>query len=400
MTQAMRFTSRRNLAWRRVMVTAPIMMISVYNLVDIAKGNNGIFLEAEVPPAPLLTKNQMIDIISVGSLLKESFQDAQQRTFGSHPSVRNFYRVTEMSDTDRECFTDLTTDQMREIINFCSVGDGRTIPGMFRKNLFQPKKQAGWICAQKRPIDGLFHVLQQYRDGLEVPEYLFIIDDDTYVNMDSLTDTLHNEFPFQTPQLVAGCNFVFLKHNSFTFPYGGFGSFLSKAAINRLLQPIDCSTREARSGRLLDHFSRLACSRLGQNLMGENIFFEDGMSVADLMFKFASEQPYALVGNWTAGYCFHSDHALAYFMNFYHIAVPEQEIEGDFKLSDNFRKKFSYTALTNENSAGRQGECNNERELCNVHSQVCHYIQPDQMDKLFREKQHLAPDTALVKSLS
>jgi hypothetical protein len=58
----------------------------------------------------------------------------------------------------------------------------------FRTKVFNPKNNAGWMCAQKRPVDGLFNVLQNYKDGaMEAPQYLFIIDDDTYINMDSLT---------------------------------------------------------------------------------------------------------------------------------------------------------------------------------------------------------------------
>jgi hypothetical protein len=390
-------TNRR--PWRRLVVTVLILMITMYTIIDFATEKKWAFLQVlgtvikgEIArsddTAPVFSKNQTVDIISVGSLLKEHYQDTQQRTFGSHPAVRNFFRITERIDADRECFTELTTDQLDEIIDFCSITKHESsVSSMFRTILFQPKKNVGWMCAQKRPIEGTFHVMQQYRDGMEIPDYLFIIDDDTYINMDSLTDILLKDFPIQTPHIVAGCNFEFLTKPYFPFPYGGFGSYLTKAAIRRLLQPIDCSLKNTGSGHVADPFSLLACWRLNLNAMGEKIYFKDGMSVADLMFKFASEQPFAQVGNWRSGYCFHSDHALAYFLNFYHIAVPDEELKDGVKLNDKVRGKYQFTALTNERGPGRRGECSNERERCEVHNHVCHYIKPDQMEDLYLEKQ-------------
>jgi hypothetical protein len=44
-----------------------------------------------------------IDIISIGSKTRPSYQDAQERTFGSHVAVRNFYRITEANDYEADC---------------------------------------------------------------------------------------------------------------------------------------------------------------------------------------------------------------------------------------------------------------------------------------------------------
>lgn len=384
----------------RLFVMIPILYLSLYNVVDFTLARpdklfqalSTVMGESGSTLAPRTRKDsKSIDIISVGSVLKSTFQDAQQRTFGANKLVRNFYRVTEMSDTDRECFTDLTTDQVQEIIDFCSVTEGESfISELFRNVLFQPKKHSGWVCAQKRPIDGLYQVLQQYREGTPIPEYLFIIDDDTYLNIAAVKDLLYKDFPPEQPQLVTGCNFEFLNPKSaFTYPYGGFGSFLSKRSIERLLQPIDCSKRDSKDGTVIDPFSRLACWRLNLNSMGEKRFFRDGMSVADLMYRFSSEQPFAQVSTWKAGYCFHSDHSLAFFLNFYHIAVPDEEMESNLRPTDRFREQYKYTALTDEQGQGRRGECSNERERCKLSSLVCHYIQPEQMDDLHEQRMEL-----------
>ena len=331
----------------------------------------------------------MVDIISVGSLLKEPFQNAQEATFGQHPAVRNFFRVTEMTDTDRSCFTELTYDQLDDVIDFCDPEKSVSwMATRLRSMIFKPKKNAGWMCAQKRPIDGLHLVLKQYKDGeMELPKYLFIIDDDTYINMDALNDMLLKNFEYDVPQVVSGCIFTFLRQEKMPFPYGGFGSFISRASIQRLLQPINCTHTYSR-GQLADPFSRLSCWRINQNIMGEKQFYTDGMSVSDLMYKFSSEQPFSKASSWpkNAGYCFHSDHALAYFFNMYHIAVPDNAFADGYKFNDDLRKKYKYTPLHSFKLPNQVGECMNQYERCNANHTICHYTQPTQMLDLFQTK--------------
>jgi hypothetical protein len=378
---------------RRLLTIIITLLIISYSLQDYGEINRVLRSQVVLVDTIAIPNRRTVDIISVGSLLKEPFQDAQEQTFGSHPAVRNFFRVTEMTDTDQECFTDLTYDQLDEISKFCKNSNSKTpISHGFRRILFNPKKNAGWMCAQKRPIDGLHHVLKQYQAGtMEIPRYLFIIDDDTYINMESLTDMLNN-FPYDTPHLVAGCNFVFMRKQDMTFPYGGFGSFITRASIQRLLQPIYCKYLTSDGRQRSDPFNRLTCWRLNENLMGEKQFFTEGMSVLDLMYKYSSEQPFSNASNWhkDAGYCFHSDHALAYFLNVYHIAVPDSALNNSFAVNDELRKKYKYTGLHDYGNGMMVGECYNEKEKCLANNTVCHYIQPNQMFDLFRANSDLA----------
>jgi hypothetical protein len=371
---------------RRFMMILVTILIACHSLTDWNE-----IRKTPSSPAKMvdLSNQRMVDIISVGSLLKERYQNSQETTFGQHPSVRNFFRVTEMTDTDPECFTELTYDQLDDIISFCDPINATTwIAGRLRTMIFRPKKNAGWMCAQKRPIDGLNFVLNQYRDGaLDIPKYLFIIDDDTYINMDSLIDKLLQNFTYESTQVVAGCSFNFLYKEAMTFPYGGFGSFISRASIQRLLQPINC-TDTYRRGQLSDPFSRLSCWRINQNNMGEKQFFTDGMSVSDLMHTFSAEQPFAKAASWprNAGYCFHSDHALAYFLNMYHIAVPDSALVGELCFSDRLRKQYRYVPLHRTKFPLQQGECTNQKENCTASNIICHYIKPNQMVDLFQQQ--------------
>jgi len=285
----------------------PILIMVIYNLSITMQLSDSSLFSSMFKSRNAADFNKTVDIISVGSVLKEAFQDGQQLAFGSHQVVRDFYRITEMSDSDRNCFNDLTMDQIDDIIQFCGDTEGQSsISTMFREILFTPKKHAGWICAQKRPIDGLYQVVQKYRNNEKtIPDYLFIIDDDTYLNMDSITQVLRVQYPPTAHNLLAGCNFDFLNsRNFFTFPYGGFGSFIPKVSIERMLKPVRC-LKNFKDDEQTDPFQRLACWRLERNEVGEQRFFKNGMSVVDLMYEYASQQPFADVANWKSGYCFH-----------------------------------------------------------------------------------------------
>ena len=369
--------------WRFTTIVVAVLFV-ILSFIDRKRSGKIKFGQDRIDSNVISENRQMVDIISVGSLLKEPFQNAQEKTFGQHQAVRNFFRVTEMTDTDRECFTELTYDQLDDIMNFCTPENpsASSIAKRFRRLLFVPKKNAGWMCAQKRPIDGLNHVLKQYKEtNMELPKYLFIIDDDTFINMDALIDMLLKDFSYEVPHLVAGCSFYYFMHGSMPYPYGGFGSFISRASIQRLIQPIQCADQSS------DPFIRLACWRIKQNNMGEKHFFTDGMSVADLMHAFASRQPFSNATNWPndAGYCFHSDHALAYFFNMYHIAVPDSALFDGFKFNDDLRDKYKYVGLHKSKFPYQEGECKNQYENCTVTNTVCHYIQPNQMLDLYRE---------------
>jgi hypothetical protein len=323
----------------------------------------------------------VVDIISVGSLLKSEYQDAQEATFAQNHHIRNFYRITERNDTDSECFTELTVDQMDHIINFCSKTHHQSyISQTLRQRLFEPKRHTGWMCAQKRPLDGLYQVLKQYTQKKHsIPDYVFIIDDDTYMQADYLLEDLVRYHPASDPYAVAGCNFDFLQEARIPFPYGGFGSFLTKATVQRLTRPFYCDGR--------DSYSHYACWRLNMNALGEKEFYRPGMSVIDLMHAYSSGLAFTEADKWTsAGYCLHSDHALAYFMNFYFVTVPEHLMHADDEVTDRVRRRFpGYIPLLS--SGQHEDECKHMRDECRVNDRLCHYIKPDQMKDLYRQQQ-------------
>ena len=320
--------------------------------------------------------NTAVDILSIGSVLKQDYHQAQMRTLAQHPSVRHFFPITEKNDTDANCFMELTTDQLDKIIDFCSNTEKESfVSTTLRKNLFHPKRHTGWMCAQKRPLDGLYQVMEKYRTKeITIPDYLFIIEEDTFLNVDALLVDLLRNYPSDKPNAIAGCSRDFLKTAGITFPENGFGSYFTKAAIERFIAPFYCDGR--------DQQSTLNCWRKNVNALGEKTYYKEGMSVHQLMHAFTTAHEFTKVQEWSgSGYCMHADHALAYFTNFYHIPVPDNYLKKGEKPKDKIRRKHSFIGLQ-----GRKvSECSNIREECTAKARICHEIQPAQMDRMHRE---------------
>jgi hypothetical protein len=171
---------------------------------------------------------------------------------------------------------------------------------------------AGWLCAQKRPAESLFRTLDRYRrEGgkSDYPDYLFLLDDDTYLNMDQIVPHLQRSYPPQDSYAVAGCMVRerVMQHN-FTFPWGGFGTIFTRGLIEKFLHPIHCTavaaTTEQNQGDdtgplattprelTLPEFERLVCHRLTEDKVGEAYLFRPGMSVADLMYEYVTHWNY------------------------------------------------------------------------------------------------------------
>jgi hypothetical protein len=158
-----------------------------------------------------------IDILSIGSVHRLDYLVTQQETFGSHHSVRNWFPLTEHNDTaESDCHTDLSSDYALRIASYCRrriknypLLDAVKGLYMHTRQLKEKSNPAGWICAQKRPIQGLFNVLERYqRDGSEgalFPDYLIILDDDSYYDLDVIVPHLEQHYPVNEAHFAAGC---------------------------------------------------------------------------------------------------------------------------------------------------------------------------------------------------
>lgn len=110
----------------------------------------------------------------IGSAHRLDYLAAQQNTFASHCTVRNFFSATEKDDADPECESKLTNQTVVAISNFCRRGQrwGRhgkwfmeymTGAYAFHRWLMKKKNPQGWVCAQTRPAQALHNVVEKYK---------------------------------------------------------------------------------------------------------------------------------------------------------------------------------------------------------------------------------------------
>ncbi len=80
----------------------------------------------------------------------------------------------------------------------------------------------GWLCAIPRPYAGLRKVYQYYQARKQsLPDYLIILDDDTYYNMEAF-QRKNERLNSSIPTVVAGCLVRQpVRQINFTFPFGG-----------------------------------------------------------------------------------------------------------------------------------------------------------------------------------
>lgn len=362
-----------------------------------------------------------LDILSIGSATRPHFLDVQRRTFGSHPAVRDYYPITEEIDADAACATNLTDAHVRSILSHCNATQLTGPLSALMKDLFlwDTRKKPGWLCAQKRPLEALSRLLAQYKlnnqnnqnnnnnndnNSNNIPNYVILMDDDTYLaNMERLTQWLWREYPPDIPSAVMACPVP--SQDPFLVPWGGYGSVFTKAAIQNFMHPIHCdnnnndNNENSDSNSKRDRRSQLCCDQLDLDYMGEKHFFRDGMSVAELMFEYSARQPFTSVDSWNnndnsnnnnssagsssssmKGFCMHSDHALAYFINTYYIALSDHATA---QLPDPARPLLTRDGYITMN----EPQCKNNRKACNGGHLFCHYMTPDQMDTLYREQE-------------
>lgn len=326
---------------------------------------------------------KVVDVLSIGSQERPELQITQQESFASHISTRHFFNATEADDGDPLCHSHLMPNATFNISIFCKHRKPDLHPirhhlqGQFAnvKWLQQKKNPVGWLCAQRRPLHGLYKVLQQYNhSGEKLPDYLVVLDDDTYFNMERFQqlirddDTQHDATEHDQPHVFAGCLVRRPVHEAnFTFPFGGYGTIFNRASLQNLMRPIVCPANTQ------------TCEQIQQNIWGEKHVFENGMSLVELIQAFANYMPYRdyARGLWKKqdGFCLHSDWAIGYFVNFYNISshttdpfyagVPQSRME-----------EWHDSAIY----SSKKGFCQNENvENCRPGDVTCHYMTAEAM---------------------
>jgi hypothetical protein len=309
----------------------------------MGNGDMGRHLTGPLSPSEF----PVVDILSIGSKRRLDYLIAQQESFALHASVRHFFTATEADDLDDPyCDSHLTTDDVVGISAFCRERSWNPTSQYlmhYSRNIYatanwlmKKPNPVGWMCAQRRPLYGLYKVFQRYfqkdsdgsrsntgsseflstriDDNKVLPDYLIIMDDDTYFNLEQFPkmiaeDVITTHRPLDDPYVLPGCLVRWPIHQiNFTFSFGGFGTIFNRASLLRLAEPIHCDSKSNTTSTSRGS-SEDACAQVQRNMIGEKKLFQNGMSVVHLMHAYVNHQPYKEYRNqnWTDGYCMHSD---------------------------------------------------------------------------------------------
>lgn len=377
-------------------------------------------------------ENYSIDVLTVGSMYRISAVEKQFETWGSHPIIRNFFLATEYDDPDPNCHFTSTLDDVKQTSGTCKSKNYwakkgvRSIltdrfAGYFARIqwLEKKKKPAGWICAQKRFISAFTKLINMYTGSnntqkIAFPDYLVIVDDDTYINIDHIKNYLltrpNKKTPLPSaPVIFSGCRVRWPNHEvRFTFPWGGFGTFMSKGSLQRWTQPINCLFPYKNPADDDDRFERNICNKYKfgnassiieqkypfNATIGEEIYFQNGYSLNDVFFKYIREEELI---------CLHSDWFFGYFANFFNISI---HVNNHFsnstiapKITAEYFDKYNHEAIVPENRLHaimnsdiyRQpgdGLCENK---CHANATICHDIKEEShMQSLYKRSRAYA----------
>jgi hypothetical protein len=164
-----------------------------------------------------------------------------------------------------------------------------------RRRATSEKRAGDWMCSQRRSILGLYQTLQHYQDKKEdLPDYLILIKDDTYYNLDVFPELMNQNYANASkPWAIAGCR-MRLDEFPFQAPMSDFGLILSSGSLRNLLQPIHCQPEQEtiyNVGEVNETEATSRCNTVKANHIEEGPLFQEGMTVADLMYAYVTQRP-------------------------------------------------------------------------------------------------------------
>jgi len=310
---------------------------------------------------------------------------------GSHPSIRYWISATE-DDDDDDCSL-LNRTHVQAIAEFCKIDkqDAWNEPGEVltrrRKGyadwhhfLKLKEHPAGWLCAQKRALRVLY---EWHATATDLPDYLILIDDDTYMDIAQVTEYLETVYQRNDPVVMAGCLIRFTDPDGLTLPWGGWGTILSKATLERLQTPLSCQAPATL-------FAQESCAQLERNGFYEKQYFQDSMSLLDLMHAYSTQQSFVNHAQWndTSNFCMHSDWLWGYFFNYYPVAMPtgrpDAAVSGiaSYRRSEFFARKQAAPVQTRMALEGQCRYGQSDKDSCTPEATICHYVSEDEMKRI------------------
>lgn len=220
-----------------------------------------------VPPERLL-------VVSIGSLERPEYLEAQRATLGSLVSFKGY--------TEHDIPNCVVCDRQAVKSNVTGGQYDRLFHGLERQRDQEEiffGKSTGWWCAQKRNLPALRLALQHLAT---LPDFLFMIDDDTFVHVPHLIEKLKW---IDTSKPVFWSKRIIDPKWSPLYIMGGGGWLVSRTVLQSLLKPFD----------------RLATS----------YHFEDGKLMAQQPVKTRTLLEICIEKQNGGSWCYdHSDHAI------------------------------------------------------------------------------------------
>ena len=289
--------------------------------------------------------------------------------------------------------------------------------------LQKKKNPAGWTCAQRRFTLSFTKLMKIYTNNSSsnnnaFPDYLVIVDADTCMNIDHVTNYLLTNRPNPniplptTPIVFAGCRVRSPDHQiKWTFPWGGYGTFISKGSLQRWTQPIDCdlsyNDKTATTSSEKNEFARNICNKYTNKYektnsssiektypfsatIGEEGYFENSNSLNDAFYKYIHKEEFV---------CLHSDWFFGYFSNFLnlftHVNHNKSQNEDASTSTADYFDKYHIESIVPENRLHTimesemyrypgEGLCNH-KSICNGNSSICHGVNEKDMERIHKE---------------
>ena len=167
-------------------------------------------------------------IVSVGTLQRPEYLETQRVTIGSLVSFKGY--------TEADIPTCVVCDSKAVRSNITGGHYDRLYHGLERhrdqEDIFF-EKPTGWWCAQKRNLPAVRLALQHQAT---LPEFMFVIDDDTFVDVPHLIDKLNF---IDTSEPVFWSKRIVDPKWKPLYIMGGGGWLVSKSVLESLLQPFD-----------------------------------------------------------------------------------------------------------------------------------------------------------------
>lgn len=278
-----------------------------------------------------------IDILSISSKFNLQLPHAQHQTFGQHSSIRNFVIATEEDDPDPLCYKKISLEYIQnnavkcrsreywENLNAHNLLTHNFLKGYSRPGWLRAKENLeGWFCAIKRQDYSFVKYMELLNESdIPYPNYLMIIDDDTYLNIHHLENYLlksvdNSNVPKSTePVIFAGCRVRHPIHEmKWTFPFGGWGIYLSEGTLKKWMKRINCEDKKQENIEICRLYTN---SSKGDITIGEEKIFRNGMNLNEVFKSYLEQELYCLHGDWFYGY-------IANFLNMSRHVVPHKEL--------------------------------------------------------------------------